>query len=72
MKKRLVFEMVDGVPYLYTFHTKSHWNACKNDYKSKRVKQKRLDIECDLCTYGENFHIVSKLDEKMEEEEEGG
>ncbi len=51
-----IFEMIEGIPYLAKYD-KDHYELCKNDLTQPKIKKRKLDQDCNLLNYGENFHI---------------
>lgn len=61
---KLIFEMINGTPYLYT-ETESHFESVKHQRQSKQIDLKEIVRECDMSRIeDEDFHIVVDLYEK--------
>ena len=58
---KLIFEMVEGIPYLY-LETEKHFKQVESQ-RVNLVTPEELDDNCNLDSYGENFHIIFELKE---------
>ena len=53
--------MVEGIPYLY-LETEKHFKQVESQ-RVNLVTPEELDDNCNLDSYGENFHIIFELKE---------
>lgn len=63
---KLIFEMIDGTPYLYGESNKHHKIVePKRAGDSKKIDPKVLEHNCAVEAHGSNFYMVFDLKKKV-------